>query len=213
MADNNTGQKYVAGRRLKISLLPGETEQDVIARTALRPSVQAGVTIHQWTSKKLPGSDLPALVEELRQQCAAASRGEFVRSEAMLIAQAHTLDAIFNDLARRAQLNVGQYLGAADTYLRLALRAQTQCRATLETLATIKNPPNVAFVKQANIANGPQQVNNGTTPSRAGETEMPRSKLLEESNVERMDYGSASATVESNSHMAAVESINRTQKR
>lgn len=42
-------------------------------------------------------------------------------------------------------------------------KCSTQCRATLETLAEIKNPRPVVFVRQANIANGPQQVNNGST--------------------------------------------------
>jgi hypothetical protein len=32
-------------------------------------------------------------------------------------------------------------------------------RMTLESLATIKNPP-VVYARQANIAHGPQQVNN-----------------------------------------------------
>ena len=48
--------------------------------------------------------------------------------------------------------------------MRMALKAQSQCRATLETLATIKNPPAV-FARQANIAQGPQQVNNGMMPA------------------------------------------------
>jgi hypothetical protein len=43
--------------------------------------------------------------------------------------------------------------------MRLALKAQGQCRATLETLAVLKNPPTV-FAKQANIAAGAQQVTN-----------------------------------------------------
>jgi len=43
----------------------------------------------------------------------------------------------------------------------MALKAQGQCRTTLETLAAIKNPP-VLFAKRANIAHGPQHVNNGT---------------------------------------------------
>jgi hypothetical protein len=43
----------------------------------------------------------------------------------------------------RAALNQGEYLDAADKCYRLALHA------TLETLATIKNPPNVAIVQQA----------------------------------------------------------------
>jgi hypothetical protein len=49
---------------------------------------------------------------------------------------------------------------------------ESQCRTTLETLATIKNPPDVAFVKQANYAAGPQRVNNGGQPSCARENEI-----------------------------------------
>jgi len=56
------------------------------------------------------------------------------------MAQAHTLDAIFGSCARRAALNMGTYLNTAETYLRLGLKAQSQCRTTLETLANIKNP-------------------------------------------------------------------------
>jgi hypothetical protein len=49
--------------------------------------------------------------------------------------------------------------GVIENYMRMAMRAQNQCRMTLETLATIKNPP-VVFAKQANINNGGQkQVN------------------------------------------------------
>ena len=44
-------------------------------------------------------------------------------------------------------------------YLRVALKAQAQCRATLETLAEMKQPPTL-LARQANIAHGPQQVNN-----------------------------------------------------
>ena len=55
-------------------------------------------------------------------------------------------------------------------------RTKSQSRATIETLAEIKNPRQVSFVKQANIAGGNQQVNNGIPPSRAGENEIPPSK-------------------------------------
>jgi hypothetical protein len=72
---------------------------------------------------------------------------------------------MFNELARRASLNIGEYLNATENYLRPGLKAQAQCWVTLETLAEIKNPGPVAFVQQANIANGPQQVNNGAIPA------------------------------------------------
>jgi len=51
-----------------------------------------------------------------------------------------------------------------EVHMRLALEAQNQCRMTLETLATIKNPPTV-FARQANIAHRPQQVNNAMMPA------------------------------------------------
>jgi len=56
---------------------------------------------------------------------------------------------------------MGEYIKAAETYMRLALKAQSQCARTIEVLAAMKNPP-VVFAKQANISHGHQQVNNGT---------------------------------------------------
>ena len=70
--------------------------------------------------------------------------------------------------------------GRSVRYLRLALKAQSQRRATLETLATIKNPP-VIYAKQANITSGPQQVNTGTLPAPVGgENAIAQYKLLEQ---------------------------------
>ena len=54
------------------------------------------------------------------------------------------------------------YPDATETHLKLAFKAQSQCRTTLETLAEIKSPRSVAFVRQANTSAGPQQLNNGT---------------------------------------------------
>jgi hypothetical protein len=89
-------------------------------------------------------------------------------------------------------------MDAVVIYLRLALKAQGQCRATLETLAMIKNPHPVAFVRQANIAHGPQQVNNGLAepgePSRAGKTKNQQNKLLEVQSGERLDTEAKCAT-------------------
>jgi hypothetical protein len=72
-----------------------------------------------------------------------------------MIAQAVALNAVFTELSQRAD-RAGR-LDMAERLMRLALRAQGQCRATLETLAVLKNPPTV-FAKQANIAAGPQHV-------------------------------------------------------
>lgn len=108
---------------------------------------------------------------------------------------------------------MSEYLNAADTYLRLGLRAQAQCRATWETLSAMKNPPPVAFVHQANIAHGPQQVNNGPAtaePARAREDEITPSKLLEGDDGQRLDTGTASATGSADCQLEAVGTVDRT---
>ena len=84
--------------------------------------------------------------------------------ESMLYCQAVALQAIFSKIAQNAAIQ--PTFRQQDASLRLALKAQSQARATLEALAEFKNPRAVAFVKQANIAHN-QQVNNGTGQSTA----------------------------------------------
>lgn len=147
------------------------------ARELTRPAVQAAVTIQRMGRENY---EINALANELQKQVAAVNGGDLARPEAMLIAQAHTLDAIFNSLARRAREQ--EHLLQYETHFRLALKAQSQCRATLETLAAIKNPP-IIYAKQANIAHGPQQVNNGIpAPSQAGKNVFEQSKQSGGSN-------------------------------
>ena len=187
-----------------------ESEFDAVyAKTLIRPSVQAAATIYEYESCKNQGRDINAFISELSEQVNAVKSGDLNRAEAMLIAQSHTLDEIFNNLARRAHRNMGEHMGAAETYLRLALKAQSQCRATLETLAQIKNPP-IVYARQANIANGPQQVNNGT-PSQAREIEKSQNELLEAKHGERLDSTTAGTASGTDSQMATVGKINRPQ--
>jgi len=93
----------------------------------------------------------------LSRKAKSIGKGETWEMENILISQAVALDAIFTRLSIRAHGNFGQYIKAAETYLRLALKAQSQCRATLETLAEIKNPRPYIQNNRAEY----QQVNNG----------------------------------------------------
>lgn len=195
---------------LDVARCPEESMAEALGRAALRPSVKAAVTIQRLSKKMLPDVRLMPLVNELQAQAELASNGNLQRTEGMLIIQAHTLDTIFNELARVATLNMGEYLGAAETYMRVALKAQSQCRATLETLAQIKNPSPVAFVRQANIANGSQQVNNGAgAASHAWETENQPNKLLEQSDGERLDAGPSGAAKASDPRLASLDAFDR----
>jgi hypothetical protein len=77
----------------------------------------------------------------------------------MLMNQATSLQSPYVRMTEKAFLAV--QLPHFDSFMRMALRAHNQCRATLETLSAIKNPP-VVIAKQATIAQGHPQVNNGT---------------------------------------------------
>ena len=163
---------------LRIDAAQNDTREAAIAKAALRPTLQGAATVQRYVNWMPADLELNELVNALSEQTRAVIGDDLSRGEAMLTVQAHTLDAIFNDLARRAALNVGEYIQAAETYMKLALRAQSQCRATWEAISTIKNPPIAGYVGQANIAQGPQQVNNEAA-TRARENETGPNKLLE----------------------------------
>jgi hypothetical protein len=184
-------------------------EQDKqVAAAMLRPSVRAGITITTWGTRPFDVG-VTEVVGELQAQGAAASGGDLSRFENMLAIQAHTLDTLFNEYARLAKLNLADYLNASERFMRLALKSQSQCRATIETLAVMKNPPAVAFVKQANIANGHQQVNNGRAEL-ARENSFPPNELLEQSN-ERLEHREAQTPVIGDSKLAALATIDRAE--
>ena len=162
-------------------------------------------------------ADCTALREVLRDQISEVVNGDSKAAESMLMAQAFTLQSMFTQLALRAERQ--DMLGPWEAHMRIALKVQNQCRMTLETLATIQNPP-VLFAKQANIAHGPQQVNNGVAspvPSapltHAANAQSEQNKLLEALDGERLDFGAAGAAAAGDSAMASVGSVDRPTKR
>ena len=152
--------------------------------------------------------DVPSLIEHLRDQGAAVNRGDLTQAEAMLMNQATALQSLFARLAERGMACTGLAQFEAD--MRLALRAQSQCRSTLEALATIKNPP-VIFAKQANMTTGPQQINNGVAASRTQENEIEPNKLLEAQHGNYLDTGTTGATIGGNQEMETVGAIHRAE--
>jgi hypothetical protein len=182
----------------------------------LMPSCQNAVAMEAW-GQYAGKADLDQLVKELREQTKTVKGGDMAMVESMLYGQAVALQTVFTSLARRAALNAGEYINASETYMKLALRAQSQCRATLETLAIIKNP--MPYIKQANIANGPQQVNNGKADqyaqgrAHAENFKSEQNQLLEDSHGGTyLDTGAAPAAARSNPAMEAVEQVHRAAK-
>ena len=184
----------------EVQLKTDKDLNEALANALLKPSVQAAVTIQQWENS----SDVSSMMNALSAQIDLVKDGNMGRPEAMLLAQAHTLDSLFNNLARRAQNQ--QYLNQFETNLRLAFKEQSQCRETLETLATLKNPP-VIFAKQANISNGHQQINNGVPATRTEKIQNQQNELLVEAQHggETLDTRTTSATIGKDTAMATLE--------
>lgn len=133
-----------------------------------------------------------SLMLSVDDQVAKVQAGDMSEVEGMLIGQALSLQTIYASLVRRATNQ--EYLKQYQSYFTLALKAQAQSRATLEALIELKQPRHApTFIKQANMANGPQQVNNGTAataqpPTHAAETASAPSKLLEAEPSPTFEY-------------------------
>lgn len=193
----------------------GKTAKRVLAELALSPIVPNANTIGIFGRTAIGELDLTETVAVMREKTGAVQAGNLSGLEETLTAQAVALDAIFNEMARRAAMNIGEYINAADTYLRLGLKAQAQCRATIETLFEMKHPRPVAFVKQANIANGPQQVNNGVPAAGSSSRAVPQmdqsTELLELSHEQRLDAGTKGAAGGAHSHLETVDTLQRSE--
>ena len=143
------------------------------------------------------------IMAELQTKSAAVNSGDLRHVEGMLINQAIALQHIFLRMTVRGTNQTK--MEHIDGFLRLALKAQNQSRATLETLASMRTPP-VVYAKQANINHGNQQVNNSVsiTPSPDEKIIIPHNELLKEDDYERMDTGAATTAIVKDSAMETV---------
>ena len=133
------------------------------------------------------------IVDGMKQHITDVKAGDMTSIEAMLVAQANSLQTMFICLGRMAttKTQLVQYTA----FMNLALKAQSQSRATIQALVELKYPKQSTFVKQANIASGHQQINNhvpalstnetstrAPAPAPAKETNNPHNELLEVNN-------------------------------
>ncbi|MFT3818292.1 MAG: hypothetical protein QM750_11770 [Rubrivivax sp.] len=214
---NDMATKPAPKAKGKTQALPASVDDsERLADLALRPGVNAAAVMSAYAGPLgVKDGDVTALVSQLAEDTKDMRAGDMKRAEAMLFGQAHALQSIFMELARRATKQ--QYLKQWEAYLRMALKAQNQCRMTLETLATVKNPP-VVFARQANINNGgQQQVNNGQpalAPCVPAEnaTAAP-TELLGASDGKWLDARAAGAAGGADPRLAAVGEVHRPANR
>lgn len=211
-------------RTLLVTEQTGKSRDRLTAEMALgSASNNASLAVLFSSTGELSITDCLAVIGE---KAKAVHGGDMRHVEIMLVSQSIALDAIFSSMAIRAKTNMGHYVDTADKYMKLALRAQSQCRATLETLAEIKNPRPVAFIGQQNIA-GNQQVNNGGQQKpknelsdqnahahvRAGEKSKSTNGLLTNGGQDHeiVDFGRTATAGGTHQEMEALGTIDRAE--
>lgn len=200
---------------VQLEAAPGKTPEQLRTELALLPSFN-GAGVMQAYQGNVTGKDpdLNTLSDGLKATFSEVKAGDLGNVEAMLISQATALQSIFTSLARRAANQ--EHLSRYETFLGLALKAQSQSRATLTALVDLKYPRQPTFVKQANIANGPQQINNGAAPAlaHARENQPVRNKLLEDKTHDRsyLDIAATPTAKRSHQTVEAMGKVNRAKK-
>lgn len=197
-------QKPLKRKDVQVEVTPTgkpEVKAQEMGRLILSPALATYRVLHA-TGKEFDTFntiDVPSLVAELCDQADAVNSGDMSRLEKMLANQATSLQDLFARLTERAMAQ--SQMPNLEGFMRLALKAQNQCRSTIETLATIKNPP-VIYAKQANISNGHQQINNGIrtstrTHAQAGENLNQQNELLVDSN-QTTAFNKVNSTISTN---------------
>ena len=204
-------------KTLILNSTPTRNAVQAVANAAVNPVVNAAYVMDAYQGNTI-GSDvnLMALIQYLQKSTDKANTGDLSGLEAMLISQATALQTIFTSLARRAAHQ--EFMPNYESFLGLALKAQAQSRATISALVDLKYPRQATFVKQANIANGPQQVNNGSTPngtqSHAQEIKSLQNELLEDSHGStQLDTRATATPARSHSAVETVEAVHRAAER
>ena len=167
----------------------------------------SAIVADSFTSAILPKAEIADVASALREKITTIQNGDMQPIEAMLIGQAQALQTMFVSLGRQAasKTSLPQYT----VFMNLALKAQSQSRATIQALVELKYPKQATFVKQANIANGHQQINNATstrTPAHAHAKaiESQPNELLSEMNHATLDSSRTATTSAIDKAMATV---------
>ena len=127
--------------------------------------------------------------------------GDLSSLEEMLLSQAFALNMAFNSLSVRATRQ--QDVSTIQMLMNLCFKAQNQSRATIDSLVRLKQPSNTQFIKQANIAQGHQQVNN-----LAEKNQIPQNELLMDKYAQ-LDTRRTATPTGIDSTLEALEAINR----
>lgn len=150
-------------KALQITVEKGQTNAEAVARKLLGPVNRHGNLAPLFGGAfvgRLPEDATPGIVEyanELQARFEKVRTGDLAEASDLLLAQSLTLDGIFTEMARRAACNLDQYPAATELFMRLALKAQAQSRASVEALARL-HQPREQTVRHVHVNEGGQAI-------------------------------------------------------
>ena len=140
---------------------PNDDPGEVLAQAILGPNLRHGHVSSVFATAILGGTGetlgLMECSKVVQDRVSDAIAGDLSFASAMLASQAVTLDNMFTEFARRAAANMREYPQATERYARLAMKAQSNARSSLEALAKL-HQPREQTVRHVHVNEGGQAV-------------------------------------------------------
>lgn len=187
--------------QLKLKAVSNEPAGRTVSRYALDPSFRSSISHFEisdkeWYSSEVSINDLVDELESVTESLSKPSSSDFKR---MLAAQSVLLDKLFNMLTVKGVLNAkAGNLAYASEYMKLALKAQTNCRSTLQAISEINTPRQQ--ISQINMAENQQVIN-----------EFPLNELSGGSDELRTHRGSQRGSAPADSRVEALVEVHRSK--
>ena len=188
-----------------IELKQGEdqTKEQALAEFQSKSEFLSTAVIESFNVSLGEDFDFQSAMQVLEKTTQQIKSGDLSKIEQMYISQAVALEAIFTKTIRKA--SAAERLPQYQAHMHLALKAQNQSRATLQALVQLKQPSNTQFIKQANIAQGHQQVNN-----LAEKNITPQNELLKDIHGNsHLDTGTTTTPKGIDTALEALDKVNR----
>ena len=194
-------QQKIKSQELSKAAKAGSKKTSIPLEKITDPSVLGSGAIASIMDSDNNSQATNAAQEGVEETLSKVKSGNLEDLEAILVNQVYVLNGLFNQLVMqgKASLNEPAVMRSLPnhpkTMLNVALKAQTQCRATVQTINELKNPKKTTFIKN--------QLNNVKMELES------RIEQLEdtEHGSKKLDYRTEATAITVNSELEALEVI------
>ena len=197
----------------KDKVVSDQNDDKISASAAILPEGVAITAIKMIKNDPYDSSRINTreLFREIQKHEYEIEKGNLQQIERYLYSQAIALNAMFDRML--AQLAHAEFTPHIQLSGMLALKAQAQCRATLATLAQIKNPDQITFIKQ-NIKQQNNAINQQVNTHQIDDlkkSEKVANELLRETKHETLEFRGTEQAITINPAMETMETIDRSE--